>query len=121
MAGWKLAMRFGLEMAALVGIVVGGRELVDGLTGQLVGIAIAILAATAWGLFNVPGDPSRSGNAPVEVSGIVRLCVEFDVFALGGAGLLLAAPSLGALFIGLVLLHYATTPARLRWLLAQSG
>lgn len=117
MAGWNLGLRFLLEMAALAGIVLGGRELIDGTTGQIVGIAVAIGAAAAWGTFNVPGDPSRSGAAPVAVSGLVRLCVEFDVLALGAAGLLLTTPGLGVVFIVLTAAHYATSTPRLRWLL----
>ena len=119
MPGWNLVLRILLEMAALVGIVLGGRELIDGATGQLVGIAAAIAAAAAWGTFNVPGDPSRSGRAPVPVSGLVRLCVEFDVLAVGGAGWLLAAPGIGIVFLALVAAHYAASTRRLRWLLSR--
>lgn len=119
MAGWTLALRFVLEMAALVGLVVGGRELIDGTAGQVVGIIVAVVAAAAWGLFNVPGDPSRSGRAPVVVSGIVRLCVEFDVLVFGAAGWILAAPAIGIVFLVLVAVHYATTRPRLRWLISR--
>lgn len=119
MAGWNLALRFGLEMVALVGIVVGGRELIEGTAGQIAGVAAAIVAAAAWGLFNVPGDPSRSGQAPVPVSGVVRLCVEFDVLAFGAAGWLLAAPTVGVLVIVLLAVHYVTSWSRVRWLLAH--
>ena len=116
MPGWNLALRFLLEMAALVGIVLGGRELIDGATGQSLGIAAAIAAAAAWGMCNVPGDPSRSGRAPIPVSGLVRLCVEFDVLAVGAAGWLLAAPGIGLVFLTLVAAHYAASTHRLRWL-----
>ena len=120
-AGWNLALRFALEMAALVGIVLGGRELIDGTAGQIAGVVAASLAAAAWGLFNVPGDPSRSGAAPVPVSGVVRLCVEFDVLAFGAAGWLLAEPVAGVVVIALLVVHYVTSWSRVRWLLTHHG
>ena len=119
MPAWTLALRFVLEMVALVGMVVGGRALIDGTAGQVVGIVVAVVAAAAWGTFNVPGDPSRSGRAPVAVSGIVRLCVEFDVLVFGAAGWMLAAPAVGIVFVVLVAVHYATTRPRLLWLLSR--
>ena len=119
MAGWNLGLRFALEMAALVGIVLGGRELIDGAAGQVAGVVAAIAAAAAWGTFNVPGDPSRSGRAPVAVPGLVRLCVELDVLALGAAGLVFVAPAVGVSFVVLVTLHYVASAERVRWLVAN--
>ena len=117
MPAGQLALRFGLEMLALVGLVLGGRELIDGRAGQAVGIIVAVAAAAAWGTFNVPGDPSRSGRAPVPVSGVVRLCVEFDVLAFGAAGWMLATPLVGVVFIGATAFHYGATRQRVRWLI----
>ena len=79
----KLTLRFLLELAALAAMGVWGWSLSDGWLRFLLALGIPLVAAAAWGTFAVPNDPSRSGNAPIAVSGIVRLGVEAAVF--GGA------------------------------------
>jgi hypothetical protein len=71
----------------------------------------------AWGLFNVPGDPSRSGQAPVRVPGGVRLAIEAAVFVAGGMGLWRTARPAWALgFAAVTLVHYIATWRRVRWI-----
>lgn len=118
---WTLALRFALELTALAatgrwGYVAAG----GGALGGAAGTACVLVAAAAWGTFAVPGDPSRSGRAPVPVSGAVRLAVEALVFGGGAAALagLGAWAWLGAYAAGLVL-HHVSARARVRWLLAQ--
>ena len=85
MSGWNAALRFGLELACLTGIGIAGW-----LVSPLVAVAGVVVAAAAWGIFAVPGDPSRSGHAPVVVPGWLRLFLELTVF-LGGASAWAAA------------------------------
>jgi hypothetical protein len=72
----------------------------------------------AWGTFNVPGDRSRNGEAAVPVPGIVRLIVELDVFGAAVFVCWFANPTFAtALGIGVVV-HYALSIDRVKWLLA---
>ena len=115
----NLAFRFILEMAALLAIGVGAHNLADGWPSWLLAIGLPLLAAVAWGTFNVPGDRSRSGEAPVEVRGPVRLLIEFMVFG-AAVGLLWPVSSATALVLGaLVMIHYLLSLDRIRWLLSN--
>jgi Protein of unknown function (DUF2568) len=120
MAGWNLALRFALEVMSFVGIAVGAWSLTDGALRWIAVIAAPLAAAVVWGTFNVAGDPSRSGRAPVEVTGPVRLLVELSVLGLGMAGLLFTVPWLGALGVCCVLVHYGAGWPRVAWLLRSS-
>lgn len=120
LAPGNLLLRFALEIAALVGLAVGGWSLVDAPLSWLLAAALPLAGIVIWGVFNVPGDPSRSGRAPVSVPGSARLVLEVVVLLAGAAGL--AVGGLGWLAVvmtALVALHYATTMARVRWLLAR--
>lgn len=120
MPAWNLALRFLLEMAALAGLATYAWGFASGLLRFVCVIAAVAGAAAIWTVFAVPGDPSRSGHAPVPVPGIVRLGLELVVL-LGGA---LAFRAAGLSWIGmalalLVAIHYALSTDRLVWLLAQ--
>ncbi len=119
MAGWNLALRFGVELGALVGLGAGGWSL-GGLVGGLAALALPLAGAAAWGAFNVEGDPSRSGRAPVPVRGEVRLVVEAVVFLGGAVGWFAAGrPTVGTVVgIAAVVTTVASLP-RIRWLLAH--
>jgi len=74
----------------------------------------------AWGVFNVPGDLSRSGAAPVRVPGAVRLALEVVILGAGAAGFAIAGLTwIAVAFAVLVVLHYLASVERLRWLLAR--
>ena len=119
MAGWNLALRFGLEMAALVGIAMGAWGLAPGSTRWPAVVVVPLLAAAAWGTFNVVDDPSRSGEAPVEVGGTVRLAIEVAILGAGAVGFVVAGHIVVAVvFAALPAIHYAASSARLAWLLA---
>jgi hypothetical protein len=110
------ALRFALEIAANVAI---GRWAWahGGWLGTVVAVAACLMA---WTVFNVPGDPSRGGGAPVPVPGAVRLIVEGVVFATGALALWATARWGWAIGFGVLLaLHYAATWRRVRWLLTQ--
>ncbi|MDJ0628729.1 MAG: YrdB family protein [Rhodobacter sp.] len=116
----NLALRFALELAALAGV----GWLVWGATqGWLRPVAAVLTAATVgtlWTVFNVPGDPSRSGAAPVTVPGIVRLVLELAILLGGALAWHLAGHSaIGATVATLVVLHYALSTGRIAWLLSQ--
>ncbi len=117
-AGWNLALRFGLELGALAGLGVGAWTLASGAARPLAAALVPLLAAIAWGVFNVRHDPSRSGRAPVEVPGRVRLALEVAVLVAGAAAFILADRTpIGLVLAALVMLHYATSWPRVRWLL----
>jgi hypothetical protein len=113
----NLALRFALELAALVAIGRWGWTLVGAGPWRVVlAVAAPLVAMTAWGLFAVPGDPSRSGRAPVPVPGVVRLLLEAAFF---GAATWAAARERPAWAIGfgaLLVAHYALSFDRLAWL-----
>jgi hypothetical protein len=114
----NLALRFLLEIATLVvmgywGWQRGG----EGFIRYVLALAVPLIAAILWGAFRVPGDP---GNAPIAISGLVRLILElvffgFSVWALYTMGKLNFAWALGIVLI----LHYLLSYDRILWLLKQ--
>lgn len=78
----NLAVRFALELAGLIAMGTWGWTQFE--DGPRLGVAIGIpmIAAGIWVSFNVPGDPSRSGRAPVRVPGVLRLLIEAAFFQL---------------------------------------
>lgn len=114
------ALRFALEVGALVCWGVVGWSVADGLLRWVLVVALPVAGGAAWAVFRTPGDESAGGTAPVPVAGGVRLGLELGLL-LGGAALCIAVgrPVLGgALAVGVVV-HLATTVGRTRWLLAQ--
>jgi hypothetical protein len=114
----NLAFRFLLELSALsiMGLW-GWRQRHDG--GQIViALAVPLLAAALWGIFAVPGDPSRSGSAPIPVPGIVRLAIECGFFGFGTWALADAGFSkLAAIFGASIVLHYLLSYDRILWVI----
>lgn len=117
MSPWNLGLRVLIELAALAGLVAAGTA-IDGWGRWPASVALPLVAAAAWGTFNVLDDPSRSGRAPVEVSGRTRLAIEALVLGAGIAGWWIAhAPVVaGALLVALAV-HLAFSTNRLTWLL----
>ena len=76
----NLAVRFLLEVAALIATGIWGWNQADGSLQYVLAAAIPLALATLWGVFAVPDDPSRSGRALVVVQGIVRLVIELAIF-----------------------------------------
>ncbi len=119
--GWQLALRLVLELGSLAAIGVGVyQSAAPGPMAWLLAVAAPAAAAVAWGTFAVKGDPSRSGKAPVEVPGWLRLAIEVAVFGTGTVLLALRHHWIwfGLLAAGLVV-HHAGTTARLTWLLGR--
>ncbi|MEP1207387.1 MAG: DUF2568 domain-containing protein [Rhizobiaceae bacterium] len=116
----NLALRFLLELAALSGLAVGASGLADGLSRYSLAVLAVGVAATLWGVFAVPGDPSRSGRAPVPVPGAVRLVLELVVLLGGAGGWHLGGFTLVAgVLAALVIAHYLMSRERILWLLRQ--
>jgi hypothetical protein len=120
MRPWNLALRLGLEIGALTGLGVAAWNQTDGAARWIAVIVVPLIAAALWGIFNVVDDPSRSGQAPVEVPGRVRLAIELLVLVSGWIAYAIAGHSaIGATFAGLTILHYAVGRARIHWLLTR--
>ncbi|WP_347839268.1 YrdB family protein [uncultured Draconibacterium sp.] len=118
----NLALRFFLEIAALVALGKWGWQLTNTWHKYLLALAVPLLAALIWGVFAVPNDPSRSGKAPVPVSGAVRLLIELLFFALAGAVLFQMEYILAAAILAIAtLVHYLLSYQRVRWLLRQKA
>lgn len=116
----NLAVRFLLEVSAyLILGFWGWRRRDDGLR-IVVALAIPLLWAALWGTFAVPGDPSRSGSAPIPVPGVLRLALECAFFACATWALYeLRFVRLAAVFGTAVAVHYALSYDRIRWLVGQ--
>lgn len=122
MAGWNLALRFGLELAALVGLAMGAWAVPSGGVRWFAVVLVPLTAAAIWGVFNVVGDPSRSGEAPVEVPGWVRLGIEMVILGGGAEGFYLSErPTIAIGFGVLVAVHYALSLSRIQWLLDRKN
>lgn len=116
----NLIFRFLLEIAAIIAMGYWGWKQSDSGMKWIWMILVPLLFMTIWGLFNVPGDPSRSGNAPIAVAGFVRLSIEilffgFAIWALFQLGL----SFYGRLFFALLFIHYLLSYGRVIWLLKQ--
>ena len=115
----NLAFRLVLEIGALIAIGVGAYNLASGFFAWILGIGIPSVVAVGWGTFNVPGDESRSGEAPVVVRGVVRLVLEVLIFTTGVVLLWFVSP-VAAMVLGIgVVIHYLLSIDRIRWLLAN--
>ena len=120
MARWNLALRFGLEVAALAGLGFGAWNVASGAVRWIAVFVVPVAAATAWVTFNVRDDPSRSGAAPIEVAGWIRLTLELLILGAGAAGFAVADRSVVALVLAaLVVGHYLASRERVGWLLTR--
>lgn len=116
----NLTIRFLLEMSALVSAGMWGLEQSDGWLRFVLMIGIPILLAAIWGVFAVPNDPSRSGNAPIVTSGIIRFAIETGFFLFATWSLYdMGLNKLSLIFGVIVVLHYIISYNRIKWLLSQ--
>lgn len=114
----NLAVRFVLEIVALVAIGYWGFDQHDGAWQFVLGIGLPVVAAIMWSTFAVPGDRSRSGGAPVRVPGWVRLILELSLFGLAAWALHDAGNTALALILaGVAAIHYTLSYDRIDWLL----
>jgi hypothetical protein len=116
----NLALRFLLEIAALVAIGYWGFDQHSGIWRFVIGIGGPVIAAALWGIFAVPGDPSRSGEAPVPIPGVLRLILELSLFAFAAWALYNAGSTLlAAILAGTTIVHYVLSYDRVTWLIRQ--
>jgi hypothetical protein len=116
----NLALRFTLEMSGLLAFGLWGWDRGNDISKFVLALGAPIIAATIWGVFAVVDDPSRSGNAPIIVPGVVRLILELTFFILVVWALFVMAHSmLGWMFGMAVLVHYFVSSNRVIWLLRQ--
>ena len=107
-------------MSGLVTLGVWGWARGDGAMKYVLALAVPIIAAAIWGIFAVPNDPSRSGNSPVVVPGLVRLVIELAFFSFVVWALFaLRQSTLAWLFGVIVIVHYLVSYERVSWLLHQ--
>lgn len=113
-----LAVRFLLELAAFASVGIYGWRAFDAPWQFALVVLLPVLAATVWGTFAVPGDPSRSGKAPVAVAGPVRLGVEIIVLFGGAAALWLAElPRWALVSVVVLVVYHLLAYDRIGWLL----
>lgn len=116
----NLALRFLLELTALIIAGVWGWHRGEGWTGWFLALTVPAALAAAWGIFAVPQDPSRSGAAPVAVPGIVRLLLELAIFSLATWAFFDLGYTRAGWMVGiLAVLHYAVSFDRIQWLMKQ--
>lgn len=114
----NLALRFLLEILALLAIGMWSYRLVPNGWKYILAALIPLLVATAWGVFNVPGDPSRSGAAPVIVPGLIRLIIELAIFTFASWALFTTGHTQwSVIFSVIILIHYLISYDRVGWLL----
>lgn len=116
-----LVLRVVLDVAALIGVAVGGYLLADGVLGVVFAVTFPTTAAVLWAVLRVPGDP---GEAIVPVPGIVRFLLEIGLLA-GAVALLIFVdrPFYGGIVAAITIAQYAAGFDRVVWLLtpSQSG
>ena len=116
----NLALRFLLELAAIVAFGAWGYSLSDGGLRFIYALLLVLVFAALWGVFAVKGDPSRSGKTVVATPGVVRLLLELMLFGAATWMLFNLGHTLPASFYGtVVILHYAFSWDRIAWLLKQ--
>jgi len=116
----NLAIRFILELAAIASFAMWGYGLTEGGFRILTAILFPVLFALTWGIFAVRNDPSRSGKTVVPTPGLIRLILEFGLFAAAAWMLFdLDFQILGWIFSIAVIIHYLSSYDRIAWLLKQ--
>jgi hypothetical protein len=117
---FMLGVRFVLELVAVVSFGILGWRAFDTPWRFVLVVLLPVVAAAIWGMFAVPGDPSRNGTPTVGVPGTVRLVVEILVLGGGAAALWAAALPIAALVSAVVLVVYqALAYDRIGWLIAH--
>jgi len=116
----NLAVRFILEICALLSVGVWGWNQTDGWLKFVIAFGFPIILAIIWGVFAVPNDPSRSGNAPIPIHGIVRLGIELGIFTIATWSLYSSGFSTLYLVFGVVVvIHYILSFDRITWLISK--
>ena len=116
----NLAVRFILELCSLASVGIWGWRQTDEWLKFVFAFGFPIILATIWGVFAVPNDPSRSGNAPIPTAGFTRLIIELAIFVIAIWSLYnMEFINLSIVFGAVVLIHYIFSYDRIAWLLSQ--
>lgn len=116
----NLALRFILELTAIVALGIFGYHAFDGGLGVLAAIMLPLGFAVIWGVFAVRGDPSRSGKTVVNTPGPVRLILELILFGIAVAALYLSGyTAVSIIYLIVIVIHYLLSLDRIRWLLGR--
>ena len=114
----NLAVRFLLELSALIAMGFWGWKQGQGALRFMLAIGIPVIAAAIWGIFAVPNDPSRSGTSLVPVPGYLRLALELIFFSFAAWTLHSVGATTSRWIFGIVtLIHYILSYDRLLWLI----
>jgi hypothetical protein len=117
----NLGLRFLLELVALITAGMWGWNQGNDFLRYVYAAGFPILLAAMWGAFNVLNDPSRSGKAPVQVAGWIRLILELAFFSFACWALYdMKYQTIYQVFGAIVLIHYILSYDRIIWLLKQS-
>jgi hypothetical protein len=112
------AFKFLIELGALFLVGYWGWHQDIGALRFVLGVLCPVVFAAIWYTFNVRGDPGRSGKAPVQVPGFVRLIIELTLFAMATLAAFAAInAAVGAIFGLAVLIHYVAAYKRISWML----
>ena len=116
----NLLVRFLLEIVAIVSFGMWGWSIQKGFWGLVLTVLLPLVIAIIWGVFAVPNDPSRSGKAPVAVSGVIRLVIELSIFISANLILFyLNYTTFGIIFGAFLVLHHIISYDRIIWLIKQ--
>ena len=116
----NLGLRFLLELGGLAALAWAGWSQGSGAWPYVFAVAFPVVAASVWGIFAVPNDPSRSGEAVVPIPGIARILLELIFFAAAAMALFFTgATALAWIYGAVVIAHYAASYDRLCWLIRQ--
>ncbi|RLD24065.1 MAG: hypothetical protein DRI54_06580 [Bacteroidetes bacterium] len=116
----NLAIRFLLELAALLVIGIWGWYESESWIRFVLAFGLPIIAAIIWGIFAVLNDPSRSGKALVAIPGILRLAIELAIFSIATWTLFeLGYSNLAWIYGFIVAIHYFISYDRINWLIKQ--
>lgn len=116
----NLGIRFILELCALASVGIWGWKQSDGWLKFILALGIPVLLAVIWGAFAVPDDPSRSGNAPIVTSGIIRLVLELGIFTFAIWSLYDIGFIKTSLVFGIIVaIHYLLSYDRIIWLISN--
>ena len=113
----NLIVRFLLEVAVLASSSIWAWNQFVDWKGWVLAVLVPLLLATAWGVFAVPGDPSRSGSAPIPIHGMLRLLLESLFFGFAIWALYDLGWKNTGLLLGIIsFLHYVVSYDRVIWL-----
>ncbi len=116
----NLAIRFILELCALASVGTWGWNQSESWLRIVLALGIPVSLAAVWGIFAVPGDPSRSGNSPVVTPGIVRLAIELVIFGFATWSLFDMDYNILCISFGVIaIVHYLISFDRIMWLLSK--